>query len=142
MNKQLQNYLNTKVMKHINDVRGAFDLCANVDEAREIIDSIPTKFGEFELGHIDSCGFTIYNDYEEYGCEQSDELYFDWYEAPDLLNNLTDSDRRQAEEDYLMFREAGHPYDPEDFSEFARDFDSEKYNISAVIQAFGIVCNG
>lgn len=139
MNKKLTNYLNTTVMKHINDVRGAFNLCANVNEVRQVIDMIPRVFGEFDIDNVDEYGFTIYNDYDEYDSTQSDEYEYAWYEAEDLKNELSAKDIKVAKSNRQEMWECGHPWDPDDFSEFMLDFEGN-YNISAIKQAFSIEC--
>lgn len=138
MNKTLKTYLDTTVMKHISDVREAFKLCANTDEIREVIKMIPKAFGEFDIAHIYEWGFEIVESYEEYDEMQYDDLEYEWFSADDLADHLTDEDVKRYKVEAYDLREAGHPYDPSDFSEFARDF-CGPYNMSACLEAWHIL---
>ena len=83
MNKKLANALNNP-MKHISDVRRCFDLCSTQEDVKEVIGSIPAKFGTFSVEYSnDGETFVITNCYYEDGVYDEEEAEYEFYVEED-----------------------------------------------------------
>ena len=80
MNKKLANALNNP-MKHISDVRRCFNLCSTQEDVKEVIGSIPAKFGNFNVEFSDDGEtFVISNSFYEEGEYYEEEAEYEFYE--------------------------------------------------------------
>lgn len=86
MNAKLRQALTTP-MKTILAVRAAFDYCENVEDIKEVIKKVPSKFGEFEILAIfeDEGYFMIQNFFEKGGETKSQTVSHDFYRVKEEL---------------------------------------------------------
>ena len=82
MNKKLKEAITTP-MRTILAVRACFDYCETVEDIREVIRKIPTKFGEFEILMISEKEgyFMIQNFFEKDGETKSQIVSYDFYQV-------------------------------------------------------------
>lgn len=68
-------------MKTILAVRAAFDYCGCIDDIKEVIRKIPSKFGEFEILVVSENEgyFIIQNFFEKDGDTKSQTVAYDFY---------------------------------------------------------------
>ena len=80
MNVELKQVL-TKPMITALDINACFDYCSNILELKEVIDMLPSKFGEFEiLVYSEKEGyFVIQNIYENQGVLKSKIVSYNFY---------------------------------------------------------------
>jgi hypothetical protein len=86
MNAKLRQALTTP-MRTILAVRAAFDYCENVEDIKEVIKKVPSKFGEFEILAIfeDEGYFMIQNFFEKGGETKSQTVSHDFYRVKEEL---------------------------------------------------------
>ena len=82
MNQKLTEALATP-MRTILAVRACFDLCENVEDAKEVVKKIPPKFGEFRIlmYAVNEGYFTVQNLFEKDGETKSQIIAYDFYTA-------------------------------------------------------------
>lgn len=69
-----------KPMTHISDVRKCFNYCRTEEDVEEVIESIPRKFGDFDVEFsCDGETFTIINSFQEDGEPQFEEAEYEFY---------------------------------------------------------------
>ena len=80
MNDKLKRVLEAP-MRTILAVRAAFDYCETVEDIREVIKTVPPKFGEFEISLIneDEGYFMIQNLFEKDGETKAQVVAYDFY---------------------------------------------------------------
>ena len=67
-------------MTHIRDVRACFNFCKTGKDVVRVIDSIPAKFGSFNVEfNEDGETFLITNNYEENGDYQTEEAEYEFW---------------------------------------------------------------
>lgn len=70
----------SKPMTHIRDVRACFNFCKTGKDVVRVIDSIPAKFGSFNVEfNEDGETFLITNSYEENGDYQTEEAEYEFW---------------------------------------------------------------
>lgn len=98
----LQDYMKeANFNRHIDEIRGAFELCTNYNDVQEVIGEIPNKYGDFsvelraddgmlyapsildddeEMADKVIIGFRITNAYSQYDDYAEDQYDFDWFD--------------------------------------------------------------